>query len=174
MARVYKCLIIFMAHSLHLPPSPHHQHLSSVLLDMSNRHSQSDEKKSYSDVESLSKERPTHYDAPVIDGVENLEAFAEYEGGHSKEGNLHRGIQSRQIGMIAVSLLRNVSGPSSCVHLLARRCCWYWSGHWIWHCARSRWSPRSFPRLCLRWVSPPPISLHINSAHNVQLVLYAI
>lgn len=60
------------------------------------------EKESYSDVESLTKEA---YQAPVVDGVENLEAFAEYEGDHAKEGNLQRGIQSRQIGMIAVSVI---------------------------------------------------------------------
>jgi amino acid transporter len=52
------------------------------------------------DVESLSK----HERHLPVDDVENLEIYAEYEGDNAKEGNLHRGIQSRQIGMIAVSL----------------------------------------------------------------------
>ena len=55
--------------------------------------------KNDSDVESLSKQ------AYIVDGAENLELFAEYEGHLSKEGNLRRGIQSRQIGMIAVGFL---------------------------------------------------------------------
>ena len=65
-----------------------------------------DEKQLDSDAASLPNQQY------IVDGVENLELFAEYEGHLSKEGNLRRGIQSRQIGMIAVSLSYNSFGDS--------------------------------------------------------------
>jgi hypothetical protein len=61
----------------------------------------SDASEKRQDVES----NPNLKDEPyVVGAAEDMEVYAEYEGTHAKEGHLNRGIQSRQIGMIAVSV----------------------------------------------------------------------
>lgn len=97
-------------------PSLHSRHHCAIM-------SANVERKTSRSDESVSDERER-------EKVGRDDEYVQYEGDHAKEGHLQRGLQSRQISMIAVSFFSACPLSAVSEKLLAWRSCRNWSYHW--------------------------------------------